>query len=211
MNRPSQRIDIQLIESGMALLPDTGCSGLSVRRLVEHANVNLGMFHYHFKNKDNFIQIVLQRIYEEMFAALGMEIDPARSPVDKLRAAMTVLTAFGTRHRKLLSTLAAEAMQGEALSAAFLRQNLPRHIGIIARLVVEGQAAGVFVQAPLPHLLPFLLGGVGLPPILGGAIERMGAAPPGMVEHMLSPAALELRISLALRAIVIVNPEGSPA
>jgi TetR/AcrR family transcriptional regulator, transcriptional repressor for nem operon len=210
MNRPSQRIDLQLIESGMALLPDTGCTGLSVRRLVEHANVNLGMFHYHFKNKDNFIREVLQRFYEEMFSALNMEIDQTHGPVDSLRAALTVLCAFGTRHRKLLSTLLAESMQGEALVSAFLRENLPRHIAIIARLLMEGQAAGVFVQAPLPHLLPFLLGGVGMPPILGGAIERMGAAPRGMVEHMLSPAALELRINLALRAIVIVNPEGMP-
>ena len=178
MNRPSQRIDLQLIESGMALLPDTGCAGLSVRKLVEHANVNLGMFHYHFKNKDNFIRAVLQRIYEEMFAALTVEIDPARGPVDNLRAALTVLTAFGYRHRKLLSALVSEAMGGEALPAAFLRENLPRHIAVVARLLAEGQAAGSIVPAPLPHLLPFILGGVGGPLFAGGAIERLGAAPP---------------------------------
>lgn len=209
MNRPSQRIDIQLLESGLALLPETGCSGLSVRRLVEHAKVNLGMFHYHFKNKDNFINAVLQRMYEEMFSALTTEIDPGRSPVDNLRATLTVLSGFAVRHRKLLSMLMAEAMQGEALALNFLRANLPRHIGVIARLLAQGQAAGVIVDMPVPQLLPFVLGGVGAPLIAGGAIERMGAAPPGMAENALfSPAALELRVSLALRAIVIDTAQG---
>lgn len=212
MNRPSQRIDLQLIESGMTLLPDTGCAGLSVRRLVEHANVNLGMFHYHFKNKDNFIRAVLQRMYEEMFAALTMEIDPARSPVDNLRATLSVLSGFAARHRKLLSMLVAEAMQGEALPIAFLRENLPRHIGVIAGLIAQGQAGGAIVDVPVPHLLPFVLGSIGGPLFAGAAIERMGAAPPGMVESaLLSPQALDLRISLALRAIVIDTPEGKPS
>ena len=50
MARPSQNVDQRLLEAGLALLPQTGCAGLSVRRLADHAGVNLGMFHYHFKN-----------------------------------------------------------------------------------------------------------------------------------------------------------------
>lgn len=45
MARPSQNIDCALLDAGLALLPVTGCSGLSVRRLTEQAGVNLGMFH----------------------------------------------------------------------------------------------------------------------------------------------------------------------
>jgi AcrR family transcriptional regulator len=35
----------------MALLPQTGCAGLSVRKVAERAGINLGMFHYHFKSR----------------------------------------------------------------------------------------------------------------------------------------------------------------
>ena len=210
MNRPSQRVDLQLIESGIALLPETGCTGLSVRKLVEHAGVNLGMFHYHFKNKDNFIRAVLQRVYEEMFAALTVEIDPARSPLDNLRASLLVLTTFGHRHRKLLSTLVVEALGGESLAAAFLRENLPRHLAVIGRLLTDGQAAGAIVPAPVPHLLSFVLGAIGGPLFAGGALERLASAPPGIIDFMLlSPAARELRIELALRAIVILAPQAT--
>ena len=39
MPRPSQQIDQALLASGRTLLPQTGCAGLSVRALAEHAAV----------------------------------------------------------------------------------------------------------------------------------------------------------------------------
>jgi len=81
MARPSQSIDQLLPDAGLALWPLTGCAGLSARRLTEHAGVNLGMFHYHFKTRENFTNAVLQRTYKEMFTALTMRVDPAHPPL----------------------------------------------------------------------------------------------------------------------------------
>ena len=64
MPRPSQRIDDALLASGRELYPRLGSSGLSLRALTEHAGANLGMFHYHFKTKDNFLRTLLQQLYE---------------------------------------------------------------------------------------------------------------------------------------------------
>jgi AcrR family transcriptional regulator len=207
MSRPSQNIDDQLIASGMALLPDTGCAGLSVRKLVEHAGVNLGMFHYHFKNKDNFIRVVLQRLYEGMFADLQLQAEAGPDPIDSLRAAIAVLAGFAHQQRAMLLMLVSEAMQGEPLSQQFLRANLPRHLGVIARLVMRGQAAGRIVDVPVPQLLPFMIGAIVGPVIAGGAIERQAALPPEMAllaqAVLLSEPALALRIDLALRAITV--------
>jgi AcrR family transcriptional regulator len=207
MSRPSQNIDDQLIAAGIALLPETGCAGLSVRKLVEHAGVNLGMFHYHFKNKDNFIRVVLQRLYEGMFADLQLQAEAGPDPVDSLRAAVTVLGSFAREHRAMLLMLVSEAMQGEPLALQFLRENLPRHIGVIARLVMRGQAEGRIVAVPVPQLLPFMLGAIAGPVLAGGAVERHAALPPEFAAlaqgALLSAEALSLRIELALRAIAI--------
>ncbi|UUZ56533.1 hypothetical protein LP419_16105 [Massilia sp. H-1] len=59
--------------------------------------VNLGMFHYHFKNKDNFIRAVLQRLYEAMFADLQLQADAGADALSGLRAAFTVLGGFRAR------------------------------------------------------------------------------------------------------------------
>jgi AcrR family transcriptional regulator len=60
MARLSRNIDQALLRAGRELFPRVGCGGLSVRALAEHADVNVGMFHYHFKTKDKFLDALLQ-------------------------------------------------------------------------------------------------------------------------------------------------------
>jgi AcrR family transcriptional regulator len=210
MNRPSKQVDAQLIASGLVLLPQTGCAGLSVRKLVEHAGVNLGMFHYHFKNKDNFIGILLEQLYEEMFDELHAQSESHDDALASVRAAITVLANFGRKNRAMLVMLLSEAAGGEPVSLAFLRKNVPRHLEVLARLLHQAQAQGRIVGMPVPQLLPFIAGAVIGPLVAGGAFERSGAIPPGMaglVENvLLSEQALAMRIDLALRAITKEAP-----
>ncbi|MES2015191.1 MAG: TetR/AcrR family transcriptional regulator [Pseudomonadota bacterium] len=214
MNRPSKNIDDLLIAAAIVLLPDTGCAGLSVRKLVEHAGVNLGMFHYHFKNKDNFIRVVLARLYEEMFSDLQLNAEADGDVIDKLRATVTVLGGFARERRAMLMMLLSEASKGEPLSLQFLRENMPRHIAVIMRLVMRGQAEGRIVDVPVQHLLPFMIAGIAGPSFAGAAIERQAALPPefAALAHsaLLSPQALAQRIELALRAIVVVPTKELP-
>jgi AcrR family transcriptional regulator len=212
MPRPSQNVDQRLLDAGLELLPQTGCAGLSVRRLTEHAGVNLGMFHYHFKSKDNFIRTVLQRTYEEMFAALTLKVDPAASPVHNLRGAVRVLALFGRQHRHLMVRILADAMGGETLAREFLQANLPRHIGVVGALIAQAQQRGEFRAAPPPQVLAFIAAGVASPILIGTAMQGEGALP-GVAavvdEHLLSDAAIETRIDAALRAW-LVQPGATP-
>ena len=204
MARPSRNVDQRLLEAGLALLPDTGCAGLSVRRLTEHAGVNLGMFHYHFKNKDTFVRAVLQHTYEAMFAALALRVDPKRPPLENLRRALTVLARFGRQHRRLLVRIAADAMAGEALAADFLRANLPRHVAVLLPLVRQLQLDGVLVRLPPPQVIAFLAGSVGAPVLFGTAMQSEGgdAQIAAMIDrHVLTDAAIAKRIDLAMRGL----------
>jgi len=203
MARPSQNVDQLLLDAGLELLPQTGCAGLSVRRLTEHAGVNLGMFHYHFRNKENFVRAVLQRVYEEMFSALSLQVDATRSPVHNLREAMTVLAHFGREKRALLLRIAADAMTGEAAAADFLRANLPRHVEVIAGLVAQGQARRLLAKAPPPEVVAFLFGAVGAPVLIGAAMQQHAAGPvaASIDLHVLSDAAIARRIEFALRGV----------
>jgi AcrR family transcriptional regulator len=203
MARPSQNVDQLLLDAGLELLPLTGCAGLSVRRLTEHAGVNLGMFHYHFKNKDNFIRAVLQRVYEEMFSALTLKVNPQHSPLDNLRDAVTLLARFGRDRRTLVLRIAADAMAGEALAADFLRTNLPRHVNVIGRLLVQAQQVGLLVPLPPPNAIAFLFGAVGAPILIGAAMQQhTDATTAESIDGMvLSDAAIAQRVDLALRGL----------
>jgi AcrR family transcriptional regulator len=203
MARPSQNVDQLLLDAGLELLPLTGCAGLSVRRLTEHAGVNLGMFHYHFKNKDNFIRAVLQRVYEEMFSELTLKVNPQRSPLDNLRDAVTVLARFGRDRRALVLRIAADAMAGETLAADFLRTNLPRHLHVIGGLLMQAQQARLLVPLPPLNAIAFLFGAVGAPILFGAAMQQhTDAATAESIDGMvLSDAAIAQRVDLALRGL----------
>jgi AcrR family transcriptional regulator len=203
--RPSRNIDQLLLDAGLDLLPATGCRGLSARMLAEHAGVNLGMFHYHFRSKDNFIRALLDRMYEQMFSVLVIKAAESRSALANLRNALQVLASFACRNQKVLLRIVADAMGGEALALEFLHANVPRHVGVLAGLIADAQRAGHIVEIPLPQALAFIGGSVLAPVLLGGAVLEQGrlakASGRSLEREVLSERALQQRIEFALRGL----------
>lgn len=209
MARPSQNIDQRLLEAGFELLPQTGCRGLSARKLTEHAGVNLGMFHYHFKSKENFIRILLEQVYEQMFSLLVIKSGEGDSPLQHLRNALLVLAHFGRTNRQLLQRIFADAIAGESVAIEFLQANVPRHLAVIARLIGEAQRNGQIVKAPLPQVIAFLAGAIMAPVLLGSAMLENSMLPQAagamLEQEVLSKKAVEQRIDFALRGLAAIE------
>lgn len=205
MPRPSRNVDAALLEAGRALYPSTGVGALSVRKIAERAGVNLGMFHYHFGSKDAFVRALLQELYDGMFAELTLAAAGDRRPVEALRAAMNVLARFVRDHRLLLRRLLADALNDEPVAVAFVRANLPRHIGVIAGLIDAAQRSGALQRIAPRQALAFVAGGVGAPILLGSALtERPGVADSvrrSFGADVISDAALAERVELALAGL----------
>jgi AcrR family transcriptional regulator len=205
MPRPSGQLDEALLASGRALFPHTGCSGLSLRTLSEHAGVNPGMFHYHFKSKDNFLRVLLQRWYEELFSGLQR---PAAGPgpaLERLRAALHALAGFARTHRALVARLWLDAMAGEAVVVQFLRENAPRHLALVAGLLEAAQREGSIAELPSVQRMAFIGGSVLLPVVLGGSLLEQVGAPRALqrafADQVASEAAIAQRVDLALAAL----------
>ena len=207
MPRPSQNIDQALLDAGLALLPQTGCRNLSVRQITEHAGVNLGMFHYHFRTKDNFVRAVLERMYEEMFSALVLQVSPSAPAITNLSNLLHTLAKFARKHRLLMVRLVSETMSGEALPADFLKRNVPRHLKLIAETVARGQRDGTIVAGPIPMLVSFVVGAIAGPLLMGSALEQHGLvgtdALAGLRAHVVSESAIDERIALVIRALQV--------
>lgn len=205
MARPSQNIDHLLLDAGLALLPTLGCRNLSIRQLAAHAGVNPGMFHYHFKTKDNFVRAVLQRIYEEMFSELAVQASGSQAAIVNLRNLLRTLARFTRKHRLLMVRLLSEAMSGEKLPAEFLKANLPRHFALIADLVVQGQREHSIVAAPVAQVMAFIVGAIAAPLLAGSALQQHGLLPRGVAGDfavdVLSEPAMDQRIDMVLRGV----------
>ncbi len=213
MTRPSRNVDQLLLQAGHALLPETGVRGLGIRQVADHAGVNPGMFHYHFKTKDVFIRALLQQKYNDMFATLELEAHKSASTVENLRAAVGVLVRFGRDNRVFLVRLLGDAFAGEAVVMEFLQANLPRHIAVIVTLIMQGQSEGLFRKLPPPQALAFLIGGIGAPILLGTAVLNSGLAPQALAtqleQFVFSDAAIAERIDMALAGLASAPSSGA--
>jgi len=208
MPRPSRNVDALLLAAGRDLYADAGAAGLSVRRITDKAGVNLGMFHYHFRTKDQFVRRLLQAMYDEMFASLELAA-AAGSPRDALGAALKVLGRFGRENGRLLRRLVADALADEPLALEFLRANMPRHIGVIVGLVVAGQRAGELRRMAPLQALAFLAGSVAAPVLIGGAIAEHALVPGVTIDLaalIASDAAIAERVECALAGLAVPGP-----
>src|SRR5215207_6469017 len=163
MPRPSRRVDLALLASGRALFPAAGCANLSVRAVAEHAGANLGMFHYHFKTKDNFLRTLLQQMYEEMYESLAGAVAQQGRAIERLRGALVVLARFARDRRQLLGRVWMDVLGGEAVATEFMRANAPRHLGLLLGLLQQAEDDGdLKALAPLQRFV-MLVGAVVMP------------------------------------------------
>jgi AcrR family transcriptional regulator len=213
--RPSRNLDRALLAAGRALLPLRGCAGLSVREVAEAARVNLGMFHYHFKTRDAFLRELLQSMYEEMFSQLTVTGDERGGAVGSLRAAMRFLGRFLRANRPMLARVMADGLCGDPIALEFLRANMPRHLGYMQQLIEIGQKEGALKPMPVPQALGFCAGSLAMPIIFGGAVAESGVLGPAgtrkLEAALLSDAAIDERIELALAAIAARSPSPGAA
>ena len=207
MPRPSRNIDELLLQTGRELIAESGSRALSIRDLTRRAGVNLGMFHYHFKSRDNFIRTLLQQMYDEMFTSLSIQVERGATSIASLRAAVRVVARFGRDNRRLLLRIFNDALSGEALAGQFLQSNLPRHLHVIVGLIAACQREGHLRKMPITQAIAFLAGSVAAPILVGtAAVEsRLVPAQVGarLETEILSDEAIDERIDMALQGLSV--------
>jgi len=205
MPRPSSQADQALLSSGRALYPLAGCAGLSVRRVAEHAGVQPGLFHYHFRNKNAFLAAVLQGLYEDAFAALSAAAAEPGPAVARLGAVLRLVGDLLREHGAVIGRLVIDLAQGEPAVADFVRANAPRHLALLAGLMDEAERAGQIRPMPPLQRMAFVMGAVAAPLIVGRGLQALQPEHPLLADRigpdMLSADATSARVDLVLTAL----------
>jgi AcrR family transcriptional regulator len=199
----------RLIEAGKAVLFEEGFSGLTLRKVAARAKVNLGMFNYLFKDKDDFIRKVAQEAYDEFYGSLQLGALSQKDPMLALREAALVLARFVRDHRQAIGSLMRDLNAGHPEALRFARKNIPRHGIFLSTLVKRCRSQKRIKDLPLATLMTFMAGAVLAPNQAFGLVERMSqgmpmlkALLPVVRRDVLSDKAIEARLDLAFAAIL---------
>lgn len=210
MPRPSQQLDQALLRSGRALFAAHGCVGLTQRLLAEHAGVQPAMVHYHFGSKTGFLRALLQQLYEELFTGLQGGADEPGAPSERIRRVVVTLACFVREHHAIALRLAADAAAGHAVVLDFLRDNAPRHLALLLRLLAEAEDDGEMPPAPPMLAAIFVLGAVVAPMLVAPGVAALDPLLPGqaaprlrdlVASQVTSDAAIAARADWALAAL----------
>ena len=207
MPRPSRNTDRMLIEAAKILLPRTGVSGLKVRQVAKKAGVNLGMFHYYFRTKEEFVQEVLKEIYNDFFSGFEIKLSREGSPVERLKSAIISLGCFARDNRQIILAVIRDMLHGDKGTIRFAGKNFTRHISVLANLVYECQKKGYLIKIPLPHAVAFIAGNIAFPNAIMEIIDKSGAKNPMGIKkeflenQLLSDKAIETRAGLVIKAL----------
>lgn len=205
MPRPSRNIDQILLTSGRTLFPEHGCAGLSLRRLAEHAQVNVGMFHYHFQSKDNFLRVLLQQMYDEMFLQLQAEVAHGGTAIQRVRQSLCLLGRLMREHGAWLGRVWSDAAHQEPVALQFLKNNGSRHVMLLLSLLEQAAQEGAWVPMAPMQRLSFLMGAVVAPMLIAPRAIQLGIAPPQLSEQVhtdvLSDHGIAERVDRALAVL----------
>ena len=173
MSRPSQNTDQQLIEAARELLKHSGLSQMNLRQVAAKAGVNLGMFHYHFKTKEQFTRAVLQDSYEKFFREFSLETSGDGPALGRLRSALITLGRFVGENRRMVLGILHDVLNKDRVVLDFVKTNIPRHGLVIVGLVRQCQKEGSLRKAGLPSIMPVLIGTCLFPLVMVAMLEHL--------------------------------------
>jgi AcrR family transcriptional regulator len=197
-------MDKLLIETARQNFADTGWSGLNIRDICTRAGVNLGMFHYYFKTKEEFGRIVLQEVYEEIFAKLITNIDSQRPAFDNLKSLLITFGKITREYRSFFASLLVDIKKNEPIVLEFVKKNFPRHLTIVRSLILECQKQQIVIDLPVEQIMVFLAGSLLLGSILFSFAETHLEHTPliGLLHAaVMTDEAILQRIDMALKGI----------
>lgn len=207
MARPSQKTDRQLIETAEEMFKTSGLSRVNLRQVAAKAGVNLGMFHYHFKTKDQFIRAVLQDTYEKFFMHFTLQLEEDLPPLEKLRKALFLVGRFLRENRRLLVSLLQDALNRHPVALQFARDNFKRHGLVLLGLLKRCQKEGSLDKVHPIRAMVFLMASIGAPNLAVTAFQQAEASKwvkiplKGLEYILLSDAAIRQRVDMALKGL----------
>ena len=188
MARPGKKAE--LVEAGLELLHRRGFSATSVADIAEAAGAPKGSFYNHFKSKDDFGSVVLDRYFAEASAALNETLQAGDNPAPaRLRAYFLRLRKYVGQERYARGCLIGNISAETGAVSDETREQLARMIAAwtaaLADCLKQGQREGSIRDDLKAGDLASLLLNAWQGALLRAKVERSPAALDNFIELLL--------------------------
>lgn len=141
MTRPSQQLDLALLDAGKEEIRLKGVRGLNVRAVCARAGVSPRMLNYYFGSKDNFVHTLLSRSYMNFFRDVEESARGGEAPLDCLRRGIRACLRHTVEERITLRNFVCDIYAGEPIISEMIRDH-SSHTRLMFGLVEEAWHRG---------------------------------------------------------------------
>lgn len=197
MGRKSRNLDKKLLRIGAQILRQKGASGLSMREVAHRAHVNLGMLSYYFKNKNDFIQ----KILEEAYAPFIHQLLTSQKFPNDLEEILFQMAAFSRDHQTYLLSLFADILTREKNVIRFLQKNFTDHFEILHQSLTKHFNEKGYDMTHYDHAYRYLIAVTGLPNLLAGIRSQLSGQKKPVTDN---DERLRKRIQASIKGLDII-------
>ncbi len=134
-----------LVDSARAVIEKIGLRKTTLEDVAAEARVSRSTMYYHFESKGDLVTAVIDHLIEDLQDKVGQADDPAVPPEQRM---LQIVAALGAEIQRLLMLYeVTRDVAGELVPRAQKRidQFQAWHLAVLAGVIRDGVAAGVFV------------------------------------------------------------------
>lgn len=166
MTRPSANLDKKMLDAGLKIIVKEGSKGLTARNICKKANVNLGMFNYWFKSKENYISILYNNMQAKMESFINIKAVEGENSIERLKYVLLKLTQFSEKHLLITRALLLDGMMDREEFKNYMDKGVIPRNDFLVDLIVEAKKDGYFREdLAVMEILGIVLFGVTFPSI----------------------------------------------
>lgn len=195
----------EILTAARRLLAQRTLENITMDDIAQEAGVAKGTIYLYFSSKDELIQDLLSEVGEALARKVEALVTQNRPAPDRLRELISLFLRHVEQERVLFPIYLRELVRSrsgrETRLSPKLRELDEKIVGLIARLLTEGQEEGCFVRAN-PRLIAYLFKGMVR---TAGYLQMTGEL--GSMQEEALPVILQLLFS----GIVLAGPnQGKP-
>src|SRR5690625_4478111 len=149
-NRPKYK---QIIDAAVTVIAENGYHASQVSKIAKEAGVADGTIYLYFKNKDDVLISIFDDRIRKLIELLERLTSEAKTTEERLRSIIEVQLGLFEGERELAEVVTVNLRQSSKLLKQYASPLFNEYLGLIARVIAEGQAEGTVRDDLSPRLL----------------------------------------------------------
>ena len=136
-----------ILRAAIRVFAGRGFFGAQVADVAREAGVAAGTVYLYFRNKDDLLVSIFERVMDEAIAEGRTALDGVTAPIERLRRIARLHLDRMGRDRDLAVVFQVELRQSTKFMEQFSATRVREYLGIIRDVIADGQARGDFRPA----------------------------------------------------------------